>query len=198
MAKTRKIITDVDVSYAIVYQRAPTHSHVISMHIKVLKEDFEFIRREEVGEGKECTEDEKWRKRLSKRYYEMLFKEFAIADLSRYKDKKIGLRWRTEREVVCGKGHFICGSTRCDESVALESFEVNFGYIEKGTKKNALVKVRLCPDCAYKLAYTNKKDGKKRKKKKKKKKKKRRDDSNSEEEAEERKGGTSKKRKIAE
>ena len=36
--------------------------------------------------------------------YDKLFKEFAIADLSRYKEKKIGLRWRTEREVVCGKG----------------------------------------------------------------------------------------------
>ena len=113
---------------------------------------------------------------MSKKYYDKLFKEFAIADLSRYKEKKIGLRWRTEREVVCGKGHFICGSTRCDESAALESFEVNFGYIEKGTKKNALVKVRLCPDCAYKLAYTRKKSSKKRKKKKKKKKKRRSED----------------------
>ena len=58
----------------------------------------------------------------------------------------------------------------------MESFEVNFGYIEKGTKKNALVKVRLCPDCAYKLAYTRKKSSKKRKKKKKKKKKRRSED----------------------
>jgi protein FRA10AC1 len=32
-----------------------------------------------------------------------LFKEYALADMSRYKEGKIGLRWRTEREVIAGK-----------------------------------------------------------------------------------------------
>ena len=33
----------------------------------------------------------------------------------------------------------------------LQTFEVNFGYVEEGAKKNTLVKVRLCPMCAPKL-----------------------------------------------
>jgi hypothetical protein len=41
-----------------------------------------------------------WGARLARRYYERLFKEYAIADLSRYKESKVGLRWRTQAEVV--------------------------------------------------------------------------------------------------
>ena len=38
-----------------------------------------------------------------------LFKEYAIADLSRHKEGRVGLRWRTQ-EVVSGRGQFICGA----------------------------------------------------------------------------------------
>lgn len=31
--------------------------------------------------------------RLAKKYYDRLFKEYCIADLSRYKESKIGMRW---------------------------------------------------------------------------------------------------------
>ncbi|XP_074320993.1 uncharacterized protein LOC141657607 isoform X2 [Silene latifolia] len=41
--------------------------------------------------------------RLVKRYYDKLFKEYCIADMSKYKTGKIGLRWRTEKEVMSGK-----------------------------------------------------------------------------------------------
>lgn len=41
--------------------------------------------------------------RMAKRYYDKLFREYALADLTRYKEGKVGLRWRTEREVVEGK-----------------------------------------------------------------------------------------------
>lgn len=47
-----------------------------------------------------------WEKRLAKRYYDKLYKEYAIADLSRYKDNKIALRWRTQQEVIDGKGMY--------------------------------------------------------------------------------------------
>ena len=36
----------------------------------------------------------------------------------------MGLRWRTEREVVIGKGQFVCGAKGCDERRALASYEV--------------------------------------------------------------------------
>ena len=59
--------------------------------------------------------------------------------MSRYKEGKIGLRWRTQKEVISGKGQFICGNKKCDETRDLKSFEVNFAYEEDHKKKNALV-----------------------------------------------------------
>lgn len=55
---------------------------------------------------------------------------------------KIAMRWRIEKEVIEGKGQFICGDKRCTSKEFLKSWEVNFGYIEHGEKKNALVKLR--------------------------------------------------------
>ncbi|XP_053548889.1 protein FRA10AC1 [Bombina bombina] len=92
-------------------------------------------------------------KKLAKKYYDKLFKEYCIADLSKYKENKFGFRWRVEKELVSGKGQFSCGNKRCDEKEGLKSWEVNFGYVEHGEKKNALVKLRLCPECSYKLNF---------------------------------------------
>ena len=39
-------------------------------------------------------------------------------------ESKVGLRWRTEQEVVIGKGQFACGAKGCDERRALASYEV--------------------------------------------------------------------------
>lgn len=39
------------------------------------------------------------------------------------------------------KGQFSCGNKHCDEKEGLKSWEVNFGYVEHGEKKNALVKL---------------------------------------------------------
>jgi len=94
-----------------------------------------------------------WEERLAKRYWDRLFKEYSIADLSRYKENKLGLRWRSKREVASGKGQFVCGSLSCPEATSLRSWEVNFAYVEQGTKRNALVKLRLCPRCSDKLNY---------------------------------------------
>lgn len=98
-----------------------------------------------------------WEKQLAKRYYEKLFKEYCICDLGRYKENKVALRWRIEKEVVIGKGQFICGNKTCMDKSQLRSWEVNFGYTENGEKKNALIKVRLCTECSKKLNYHSKK-----------------------------------------
>lgn len=59
---------------------------------------------------------------------------------------KIALRWRIEKEVVNGKGQFVCGNKVCDEKAELKSWEVNFAYVEQGEKKNALIKLsKYCP-----------------------------------------------------
>ncbi|XP_025829679.1 protein FRA10AC1 homolog [Agrilus planipennis] len=100
---------------------------------------------------------ETWEEQFAKKYYDKLFKEYSIGDLSRYKENKIALRWRTEQEVVLGKGQFICAEKKCTEQEDLRSWEVNFVYQEEGQKKNALVKIRLCPNCSRKLNYYTKK-----------------------------------------
>ncbi|KAL0880142.1 hypothetical protein ABMA27_002617 [Loxostege sticticalis] len=109
-----------------------------------------------------------WEKQLAKKYYDKLFKEYCICDLTRYKENKVALRWRIEREVVLGKGQFQCGNKHCLSDHDLKSWEVNFAYVEDNQKKNALVKVRLCPECSDKLNYRSKKREVKRLKKKKK------------------------------
>jgi protein FRA10AC1 len=82
---------------------------------------------------------------------------------------KIGLRWRTENEVVSGRGQFTCASKHCGSNLNLHSYEVPFEYYEKQIKKNELVKVRVCIECAKKLFYeklrTMRKERRKRRRK---------------------------------
>ncbi|KAG7492775.1 hypothetical protein MATL_G00017880 [Megalops atlanticus] len=118
--------------------------------LDVVRENHRFLWREEDEE--EMT----WEKELAKKYYDKLFKEYCIADLSRYKENKFGFRWRVENEVISGKGQFSCGNKRCEKQEGLKSWEVNFAYVEQGEKRNALVKLRLCPECSYKLNYHHK------------------------------------------
>ncbi|KAK9683003.1 hypothetical protein RND81_10G111800 [Saponaria officinalis] len=117
-----------------------------------LREGYRFIRTEE------DDMDTSWEQRLVKRYYDKLFKEYCIADMSKYRTGKIGLRWRTEKEVISGKGQFVCGNKHCDEKEGLASFEVNFSYSEAGEHKQALVKLVVCEGCAEKLHYRRNKE----------------------------------------
>jgi hypothetical protein len=94
-----------------------------------------------------------WEERVARNYYDRLFKEYAIADLSQFESGRIGLRWRTEAEVMDGKGQFVCGNRRCVEVLGLCSYEVNFSYEERGQARTALVKLRVCPPCAQKLNH---------------------------------------------
>ncbi|XP_062331265.1 protein FRA10AC1 isoform X2 [Osmerus eperlanus] len=125
----------------------------------VVRENHRFLWRDD------DEEDMTWEKELAKKYYDKLFKEYCIADLSRYKENKFGFRWRVENEVVSGKGQFMCGNKRCEKQEGLKSWEVNFAYVEQGEKRNALVKLRLCPECSFKLNYHHKRKEVKAKKK---------------------------------
>lgn len=51
------------------------------------------------------------------------------------------MRWQMEKEMISGKGQFICGNRVCDEMKLLRTWEVNFSYMEHGEKKNTLVKL---------------------------------------------------------
>ncbi|KAB2070417.1 hypothetical protein ES319_A08G154800v1 [Gossypium barbadense] len=122
-----------------------------------LREGYRFIRSEE------DDMNHSWEQKLVKRYYDKLFKEYCIADMSQYKSGKIGLRWRTEKEVISGKGQFICGNKHCNEKDGLASYEVNFSYFEAGENKQALVKVVTCERCAEKLHYKKRNEKEKEK-----------------------------------
>ncbi|GMP62593.1 hypothetical protein CsSME_00024639 [Camellia sinensis var. sinensis] len=95
-----------------------------------------------------------WEQKLVKRYYDKLFKEYPLQTCF------IGLRWRTEKEVVSGKGQFVCGNKHCNEKDGLASYEesVNFSYFEAGENKQALVKLVTCERCAEKLLYKKMKE----------------------------------------
>ena len=153
--------------------RHSTHSSSLERHRRLLKEglkqshagetDAEILKRHHrfiVSEEEYTEAPSSWEIRMAHKYYKRLFKEYALADLSRYRERKIGLRWRTEREVVSGKGQFVCGNVAkkkgkaaCEETEGLHSFEVNFAYVECDVRKNELVKVRLCKRCAKKMNH---------------------------------------------
>jgi protein FRA10AC1 len=121
----------------------------------IARENCKFIMDEE--DEDEGNTSSSWEKRLAKKYYDKLYKEYCLAELKYYKAGKVALRFRTEEEVFRGKGQFICGSLKCDSTSDLSSWEVHFAYVEDGVKKDALVKVRLCVDCSLKLNYKKKK-----------------------------------------
>ncbi|XP_057362091.1 protein FRA10AC1 isoform X5 [Manis pentadactyla] len=83
----------------------------------VIRENHRFLWNEE------DEMDMNWEKRLAKKYYDKLFKEYCIADLSRYKENKFGFRWRIEKEVISGKG-------LCQEC----SLKLNFHHRRKEVK----------------------------------------------------------------
>lgn len=117
----------------------------------VVKENHQFL-----WDDEETDELKDWNKQLAKKYYDKLFKEFCICDLSCYVENKIAMRWRIEKEVISGKGQFICGDKKCNIKDDLVSWEVNFMYNEHNEVKNALVKLKLCPLCSLKLNYHKK------------------------------------------
>ena len=115
--------------------------------------------------------------RLALRYYTQLYKEYALVDLTH--PSRPGLRWRTEGEVVAGKGQWLCGAKGCGRGgEGLRTWRVRFGYEEKGgqgegegggqgeggggggREREVDVKVRLCEDCAVLLHWDQIKEAK--------------------------------------
>ncbi|XP_075468914.1 protein FRA10AC1 homolog isoform X2 [Ascaphus truei] len=87
--------------------------------LDVIRENHRFLWQEE------DEEDMTWEKKLSKKYYDKLFKEYCIADLSKYKENKFGFRWRVEKEVFSGKG-------LCPEC----SYRLNFHHRRREVQPN--------------------------------------------------------------
>lgn len=58
------------------------------------------------------------------------------------------MRWRTEPEVMSGKGETVCGNKVCTKDKELSTWELNFKYKENQEIKNTLVKVKCCNICS--------------------------------------------------
>jgi len=127
-------------------------------YVDILKENHRFLRTEEDDDGS-------WDACFAKRYYDRLFKEYVICSLKGYKRGEVGFRWRTKAEVISGRGQFSCGNRTCIDEENLRSYEVNFEYEENGIGKQALVKVRLCISCAFRLNYKHLKEDRRKEKK---------------------------------
>ncbi|EPQ54214.1 hypothetical protein GLOTRDRAFT_78146 [Gloeophyllum trabeum ATCC 11539] len=128
----------------------------------ILKASHKFLR-EEVDETSLS-----WEEKVAKKYYDNLYREFAVCDLKHYKSGNFALRWRTETEVLSGAGETTCGNIRCPyhdaagSDVRLKTLEVPFGYEEHGAYKSCLVKLVLCARCTKKLMWKKEKEKEKR------------------------------------
>ena len=102
-------------------------------------------------------EKDSYENKLAKSYDSQLDHQYAVGDFSRYRDGEVGLRWRTQSERFDGKGQFSCGNLSCSRDEDLTSFEVPFAFSERGERKQALVKLRLCPKCSKRLKKSREK-----------------------------------------
>ncbi|KIK94378.1 hypothetical protein PAXRUDRAFT_828059 [Paxillus rubicundulus Ve08.2h10] len=123
----------------------------------ILKASHKFLRDDTDAEAST------WNDQLAKKYYDSLYREFAICDLKHYKSGNFALRWRTETEVLDGTGETSCANTRCghhgsSSSPELTTLELPFAYEERGERKEALVKIVLCPRCVRKLVWKRRHD----------------------------------------
>nr|CAG4635158.1 EOG090X0H59 [Alona affinis] len=148
------------------YMCFPGASSVLKRDPSKDKRDFDVIKENHQFLWEEDDAVDTWGKQIAKKYHDKLFKEYCICDLRKYKENKVGIRWRIEKEVVTGKGQFNCGEQSCQEKDHLRTWEVNFAYTEHGVRKNSLVKIRLCVECSRRLNYHHQKKEVTRKKKK--------------------------------
>ena len=128
------------------YKKLELEQEPKTTEIDILKQNHQFVRHDSSST---------WAERLAEKYYNKLYKEYCLANFSRYKTGQLGLRWRTKNECIMGKGQFICANLKCHKTT-LKSYEILFRYKEGGEVKREMVKIRLCKKCADKMNYGRK------------------------------------------
>jgi hypothetical protein len=76
----------------------------------IIRQEHEFIRDDEAdhtADASASARGKRWEAELAKKYWDRLYKEYALADTSRYREGQLGLRWRTEQE-VCACSCEVC------------------------------------------------------------------------------------------
>lgn len=141
-------------------QRASSSKTIVgTTEFDILKASHKFLREDD-------EQNLSWEDQVAKKYYQSLFREFAVCNLKHYKKGQFALRWRTESEVLSGAGDETCGNTRCTfhepsrtlKVPPLKTVELPFAYEEEGAMKSALVKVVLCDKCLKKLMWKRDKE----------------------------------------
>ena len=131
---------------------------------EVVRDTYRFVRDEE---DDAALRDRPSERALAERYYARLFKEYVVADLSAAEAGTVGMRWRTSKEVIEGRGQFTCGVRGCYAAGApLRSYELHFAYADGGRAREALVKLRCCARCAERLAVARRKESRRQSHKK--------------------------------
>ncbi|KAI0261813.1 folate-sensitive fragile site protein Fra10Ac1-domain-containing protein [Russula aff. rugulosa BPL654] len=144
------------------YPKPSSSATSFATEFDILRASHKFLRHD--NDPSESSHKTSWNDQLAQKYYDNLFREFAVCDLKHYKSGNFALRWRTEAEVLSGAGENTCGNTRCkhhtdqDTAVQLSTLELPFAYEEHGEHKSALVKVVLCPRCLKKLMWKRNKE----------------------------------------
>ncbi len=126
------------------------------MDLDLLKREHRFLRDEDDEPADEVT----------RAYERSLIRDFVIADLSRWQEHMLGLRWRTADEVRTGKGDSICAAKGCHTKDGLKALELLFAFREGGEDKKTLVTCIVCPPCTEKVlvAKTDPTEAKRKKK----------------------------------
>ncbi|XP_027145217.1 protein FRA10AC1 isoform X2 [Larimichthys crocea] len=111
----------------------------------VLRENHRFLWRDEDEEDMTCLD-----------FVGGLRMKLSLAKITEGETDGTQIFWTHTVESIKFSGQFQCGNKRCEKDEGLKSWEVNFAYVELGEKRNALVKLRLCPECSFKLNYHHK------------------------------------------
>jgi protein FRA10AC1 len=117
------------------------------MDLTKLRESYRFI--EDADDATAGGSGDGWGAGLAAAYDRFLTKDFGLSAVA--PDGRLGIRWRTRREVINGKGQYTCGMLDCDAVVSLSTYEVPFAYSDAGrpsVQAAALVRLRLCGLCA--------------------------------------------------
>lgn len=121
---------------------------------KLLRENFEFVRDDQVDKLLDKRNKLDYGKILGRKYYDKLFKEHVVVDFRESSKGRIGVRWLSKQEVLHGKCEIVCSNTTCDEQRALDEYEFEFKYAERDVTKRVMLKTNLCRACALLLQDT--------------------------------------------
>lgn len=120
--------------------------------LDVLHAEYRFMRT--AAHDGDLSQEEK---RMARTYYLKLARDMCLVDLSQAERTGfVGMRWRTQGEVLEGKGRLICGALDCSYTAAcaegLISASTPFSYIEDGISHTVETRTVLCLSCHELLA----------------------------------------------